>query len=128
MVLGLVLISACNIGNGTSTGKGTTIEFFKSQPPSEIYEDGTFKVGIKVVNSADYDINGLLCVFDTPSDSFGGIPERPCEPISVNKGEQEKNKIIPAILTTYFPSEEGTYSYNNLGNIKTNTNIIASLI
>ncbi len=125
LILGLVLISACN-RNGVSGGRGTTIEFLKNQPPSTIYEDQTFQVGIQITNSADYDINGLLCVFDTPSDSFGGIPERPCEPIIVDKGEQEKNKIIPSTLITYLPSKGGV-SYTNLVGSRINSNIVASL-
>ena len=129
----LVFIVACtNFGNrndqGTNVG-GVDMRFLSGYFPDSFKNVNannppTFRVGLELVNKMDMDATGKICVRDTPADSFGGIPQRECHDFFIGGKEEgllaDKERFI-------FPSNGGSYEYNELPSLTEGTQIIASL-
>jgi len=118
VLVSVIFISSCTNG-GTSgpetrTG-GVDMGFLLNRPPlDEISEGQSFTVGVTLTNNIPRDVDCELCVSDTPSDNFGGIPGSDCRDIDIKSAQLINEEIIPEMKEVYFPGGDNTYSYNNL--------------
>ncbi|MDD5650351.1 MAG: hypothetical protein PHF86_08045 [Candidatus Nanoarchaeia archaeon] len=118
LLLSLVLLisAACTIPGGSQTVQNDVVQlnFLTSQPPTELYEGQTFRVGLNVKNYDTKQKDVILCVYDDKNDYFSGIPADDCRPIKIGAGELSGDNIIPFDQKVYFPSQDEFYSYNKL--------------
>jgi len=130
LIAPLLFIAQCaNLGfrGATSSGQGVVAKFLENQPPRDVlYEGQNFRVGLELTNYGLDPVNALVCVYDTPSDYFGGISSNVCEQIDIKKAEKSENKIIPEIQNTFFPSESQSYFYRQITK-GMSTNILADV-
>lgn len=101
------------------SGKGLTPEFLLKMPPlNKIPEGQEFQVGIEVTNYGLSDATGEICVFDSLSSSYEGIPPKQNTCVGFNMDAAEKStvgsKIIPSSEKFFFPGERSYYVYKNL--------------
>ncbi|MAG50918.1 hypothetical protein CL621_04775 [archaeon] len=101
------------------SGKGLTPEFLLKMPPLDKMPEGQeFQVGIKVTNYGLSDAIGEICVFDSLSSNYDGIPSKQNTCVGFNMDAAEKStvgsKIIPTSERFFFPGERSYYVYKNL--------------
>lgn len=114
-----IFVSSCGGGVGpsgpeTRTG-GVDMGFLLNRPPTdELAEGQSFTVGVTLTNNIPREIDCKLCVSDTPSDNFGGIPGSDCKDVKIRNAQLIDDEIIPEMKELYFPGGDGTYAYNNL--------------
>ncbi|MCD4666442.1 hypothetical protein K8R47_01380 [archaeon] len=77
-------------GRGLATGpEGLDITFLDLQPPGEVREDQQFNIGLNLINNAECDISGEICVKGTLT-GFEGLTED-CKPFNLAKAEEKNN-------------------------------------
>lgn len=127
----LIVISSCQpSGTGTNIG-GVDMQFLKDQPPlMNIRDNQEFNIGLVLTNSLPREVNDAkLCVYDTVTESAGGIPGKPCVTIFLPAAEQVDDKITPYKSDPiYFPENGGTYVYRAGQKGIDSTTILAELI
>lgn len=115
LVITLFFVSGCleSITNlfptttSITTKDDVLISFIADKPPQDtLYEGDEFQVGVDFTNYAKRQIEGQLCISDSPADTYGGIPNRECEDVILESAEG-----TPSKYEANFPT---LYSYNNL--------------
>lgn len=113
----LVLLSGCDASNTTtSSGAGSLVlNFLDNNPPGELREGQSFRVGVEVENGIKRNVPYVLCVSDTPSSSYGGIKGEECIQSVVESAYESVSGEITPIKSdpVYFP-EKGAYFYDGL--------------
>ena len=115
LVFIIFLLSACDTETKSSNSE-TEIDlgFLKNQPPSQIYENSNFIVGLNIKNNFPQKIESLsLCVSDIVSNEHEGIMGLDCQNINIHSAQELDGQIYPEEQIIYFPSE-GSYSYKNM--------------
>lgn len=130
-------IDGCeNLGlQKTSAGRfdkdGMGMEFIKGVTPSssdELTDFSQFQVGVSLRNSMLNDVDGELCVYDSLSDTYGGIHGNECKVVSLVAAEKIDDEIKASPEEDFiFPSDSGTYSYTNLQKGISQNTIISSV-
>lgn len=114
----LLVSAACTMPGGSSGGKAQAnvmeINFLTSQPPTELYEDQQFRVGLNVKNYDTKQKDVMICVYDTLSDYFSGIPADDCRPTKIEAAEISGDNILPFDERVYYPSRDEFYTYENI--------------
>ena len=89
----LVFLTACNSltqqGKSTGTPQGLEITFLEFQPREEIRQNEYFDVGLNLINNAECDIAGEICIRDSLAESISGI-EDSCQSFSLRKKENNQ--------------------------------------
>jgi len=94
-------------------GRGVTMEF--TEYPSEVYEDQGFGLEIVVSNYGDQEVDGFVCISDTTSQTYMGIPSNECQPTYLPPALIQEGSVTPSQLPLLFPSSSsGMYRYLNL--------------
>jgi hypothetical protein len=124
----MFFVSSCVGGPATETNiGGIDMKFSLNQPASPIREDSNFLVGVELTNNIPQYLEGELCVYDTPANSFGGIQEPDCIFVSLSPAEVVNENKYPGTQFIQFPGSGGSYSYRNLAMGVSSTNINAKL-
>lgn len=90
------------------------MNFVTNQPPQEIYEGQSFRVGLNIDNYATAKKDVFFCIFDELGGYFNGIPADTCQTVSLESAELSGDNIVPSKKRIYLPGEEETYVYNNI--------------
>ena len=127
LLVPILFIAACLQTGQQQAGEGITFDFLKNQPPIDnIYENQNFRVGLELKNYGPRDTRAYICVYDTVSDFFSGIPSNVCEQLTLTKAEKSGENIFPEVKQVYFPSSSQTYFYKSVTKGMT-TNIITEV-
>lgn len=131
-VMFLIVISGCigSTGDTTTNIGGVDLQILEGTPPRrEIYEGQAFNVNLKLINNMPRAVDDIsLCVYDTPSESIGGIPGKDCKKINLLAAQEYDNKITPEVSGLILFPEVGSYVYNGIHDGIKITNIITELI
>lgn len=101
-------------GQQKTVGRGVKLQVDpESELPSTFYQDTPFAVKARVSNYGLSEVQGYLCLQDTPSESYSGIPANDCQPVFLDPGLQSDGDIKPSQMELQFPSS-GSYVYENL--------------
>ncbi|MBU0929937.1 MAG: hypothetical protein KJ623_02600 [Nanoarchaeota archaeon] len=124
ILLSILLVSAaCTIPgqqSGQSQNNIIDINFLTSQPPTELYDGQTFRVGLNLKNYDTSNKEIIVCVYDTLGDFFDGIPAQDCRSVKLAAAETSNENILPSDKKVYFPDESDFYSYTRItGNMQT---------
>ncbi len=121
----LLFLSACaNIqeggfrsffgGRGESVGgRGVMLKFIDSPDEGyEMTERDVFQLGIQIENNVpgQRGLSGEVCVRDTLTSTYGGIPENECLAVELPPATDIEGRITPSIDLFQF----GPYQYQNL--------------
>ncbi len=90
------------------------VNFLQNQPPAELYEDGSFRVGLKLTSYSLKELKPSVCISDPLGDYFSGIPSNACSLVQLAKAEKVSGNIIPDTQEVYFPSISGNYNYKHV--------------
>ncbi len=126
----LIFISSCSnlYGNqqGTDVG-GVDMRFIPGFIPDTFtnipVNTPSFRVGLELINNLERDVNGDVCIYDTLSDTFGGVQGKDCKDFSI-RGKEESIRADKEIV--YFP-DSGTYIYDNLPPYTESMQLLAEL-
>ena len=108
IIIFIVLISGCSKGKVKAGGLTASLQIF----PDEriIKSDSNIKVSVNLISKETQDLNGKLCIYDSPDyEQFGGIPDAACENFNIpkvqEKGDSKEITIQPegADLISYKP-------------------------
>lgn len=102
------------------------MNFLTNQPPQQLYEGQSFRVGLNIDNYAAEEKEIFLCIFDELGDYFNGIPANTCQTIKLERSDISGDTIIPSKKRVYLPGEEETYVYENVKG-SMNTGMFAEL-
>lgn len=112
-------------GGKQSAGKGIRMEL--TSFPRTLEANEPFSLSIRLTNYVKDLVQGNLCVFDSPSDRFGGIPQRECASITLQPIElTQDGKQLPDQQDINFPTG-GTYSYHSLDPEITHGSVITAI-
>ena len=129
-ILFLLLLFACSGLNRTgSSGKGVTVQFVEV-PPQELFENEPFSATVLISNYLvnEEGIHGELCLRDTLSSSYEGIPDNACVPVNLPSAlKSDKGTVNPTLEEISFPESASISPYTKLerGIDYTNIPIIA---
>ncbi len=113
-------------GGKQSAGKGIKMEL--TSFPRSLAANEPFSVSIRLTNYVKDVVQGNLCIFDSPSDRFGGVPQRECSTVNLQPLElTQDGKELPDQQEFNFP-EAGTYSYHNLDPEITHGSVITAIL
>lgn len=129
LLLSVVFISSCTTQGTTNSLGGVDISFMKERPPLEgIREGRSFTVALQLRNNLLNPVeDAKLCVYDTPSDSMGGIVGTQCRTVSLSAAQELDGQITPELSDVISFPESGTYTYYNLAKGVDETYILAEL-
>lgn len=120
LVILMLFISSCTLpnlpfggGQIISTGKGVKLEFL-DYPKGQLDENEPFALYLRITNNSPEPVEGTLCLYDTPSERFGGIPAEECQDVSLEPAIEMTDFFEAQQDDYYFPSKGGTYFYKNL--------------
>lgn len=124
-----LIISGCQQGDIKTNLGGIDMQILEGSPPrNEIYKDQGFNVRVKLINNMPREINDVsLCVHDTPSESYGGIPGKECKTVNFFGAQEYEGEITPEISEILVFPESGTYAYRGIRE-GTITNILVELV
>ena len=141
LLVSLVIVSgiegceAISFGKTSSGGydkEGLRMNFIDGITPQaadELTDFSQFQVGVALRNSMLNDVDGELCVYDSLSDRYGGIPSNECRSISLVAAENIDGKITPAAEENFiFPGDVNSYSYTNLQKDISQTTVISAIL
>jgi hypothetical protein len=131
-VMFLIVISGCISTNDDLTTNigGVDLQILEGIPPrAEIYEGQAFNVNLKLINNMPRAVDDIsICVYDTPSESIGGIPGKDCKNINLLAAQDYDGKITPEVSELILFPEAGSYVYSGIHNGIKVTNIFTELI
>lgn len=124
LILVLLALSACSTvssgfgkyfgGRGGQVGgQGVILNFIDApEENQEMYENEIFQLGIEIENNVpgERGLIGEICVRDTLTTSYGGIPDRECLSVNLPPATELNGRITPSADIFQF----GPYSYYNL--------------
>ncbi|MBT6994994.1 hypothetical protein HN953_00010 [Candidatus Woesearchaeota archaeon] len=115
VVISLV-ISGCERRDIKTNLGGIDMQILEGTPPrNEIYEGQAFSVNLKLINNMPREVNDVsLCVYDTPSESIGGIPGKECKTINFFGAQEYEDEITPEISEVLIFPESGGYVYQGI--------------
>src|SRR3989344_3566020 len=99
LLCALLLISAActsQRGGKASQADVITMNFLTNQPPQQLYEGQSFRVGLNIDNYAAEEKEAFLCIFDELGDYFNGIPANTCQTIKLERTDMSGDSIIPS--------------------------------
>lgn len=119
LMISLIFVAGCGYlgSNRVDVKRGVGIIFLPNQPPNEISESDRIGVGIEVINNADTDISGELCLTDTIQGK--GI-EKECNSFNLISAEitYDKSGSIKNVISSsekfYFPDSGQGYGYEGI--------------
>lgn len=135
----LLFLSSCsylanfNPLNGGSTGGSRGLNVVITTSPQiqgkTLNENEGFTVAVDVTNNIASPIQGVICLRDQTTDSFGGIPSsgENCDNLNLQAAEMVDKSVYPYRETYYFP-KSGDFKYRNLESISQNNQIFVDLI
>lgn len=110
IILTVLIIAGCSLG-GQQVSSGRDIKVTLTDLPQEkIYEGEQFSMEAEVENRGVEELSGQLCVQDTPSERFGGIPDEECRLIRLDAAQTIDEEPQAEVATELF----GPYSYQDL--------------
>ncbi|MBT4334547.1 hypothetical protein HOD61_01900 [archaeon] len=128
IILVAIFVSSCMGGPGQETNiGGIDMKFLENQPTNLIREDANFLVGVELTNNIPKYLDGSLCIYDTPANSFGGIQEPECTLLHLSPAEIVNDQKYPDTQLIQFPVSGNSYTYGNLAMGVSTTNINAKL-
>jgi hypothetical protein len=129
-VVFLLVISGCESGTIQTNLGGVDIQILEGTPPrNEIYEGQAFNINLKLINNMPRSVNDIsLCVYDTPSESIGGIPGKVCRTISLFAAQEYEEEVTPEISDVIIFPESGSYVYQGIYEGIKVTNIFTELV
>ena len=137
LLISLVIVTGIEGCEGLGFGKtssggydreGLRMKFIDGITPQagdELTDFSQFQVGVALRNSMLNDVDGELCVYDSLSDRYGGIPSNECRSISLVAAENIDGKMIPAAEESFIFSG---YSYTNLQKDISQTTTISAIL
>ena len=129
-------IEGCEgLGKSSSGGydqEGLRMSFIEGVTPQsgdELTDFSQFQVGVVLRNSMLNDVDGELCVYNSLSPRYGGIPSNECRSVSLVAAEKIDDRIIPAAEENFiFPGDVNSYSYTNLQKDISQTTVISAIL
>ena len=129
----LFLVSACSVTDrffnnsaGSSSGKGIVLTI-KEAPKqgSTLTENDNFAVVVDVASyvKSDRTINGRLCIRDSSSGAYGGIPSSQCINVDLEPPDEAEGKLFALPERIRFPSQ-GFYYYKDLRQLPVDNQIL----
>ncbi|HLD10987.1 MAG TPA: hypothetical protein VJB89_02810 [Candidatus Nanoarchaeia archaeon] len=112
----LCFLSAC-LNQVTPVTEGKDINLaIVDYPTGELYTNiDEFRLEVEVENRAKNPVQGLLCISDSLSDNFGGIPSGDCQDVMLEKAEEIEGEIYPQKTTFFFPrGSKASYKYTQI--------------
>lgn len=98
---------------GPVGGKGVILKFIEAPDNNEEINEGyPFGIKIQIENNVvnEQGLRGEICLRDSLSSNYGGIPENECKSVNLPSATKVEKKFYPAIEVYSF----GPYSYKNL--------------
>lgn len=112
-----------------STGKGIKLEFIE-YPKTDLTDNEPFRIKMLVSNYGNSPLEGFLCLIDSPSSRYEGIPidqSASCVDVHLSQAEEiSDGKYSPSKQDYSFPPG-GFYSYKNIEKGTTQTSTITSI-
>ena len=135
----VILLSACasvsqytdffSSGSSSGSGKGFMVSFTQApESGSKLSQFDTFSVVLDLSNymvSQD-PVFAKVCLSDSTSDSYSGIPSNECREVTVSQAEQVNKNFFPGKEQIRFPSQ-GFYKYEKLDRLSVDNQIFANV-
>lgn len=112
----LCFLSSC-LNQVTPIEEGEDIKLsLVDYPTGELYTNiDQFRLEVEIQNKAKNQVQGILCVSDSLSDSFGGISSGECQDVVLEEAEEIDGTIYPQSKTAFFPSgSRAAYQYTQI--------------
>ncbi len=111
----MLLLYACTGGAGTGSTGGIDIKFTEV-PEKEVYEGEEIFATILITNSLvnEGGIQGILCLRDTLSDNYGGIPDNACADVNLPPATRTDGGVSPYVMEINFPEVSPISPYRGI--------------
>ena len=115
LLLSLFFLTSCaqQSGSGITTlgsqPASLSLAFQQYQPPEQVANDEQVAVSLALVNNAECDIDGEVCIYGTLTDYYSGLEES-CQKINLRKIELIGSKIRKDETTLQFTP----FTYSNV--------------